>query len=523
MTAIQSLPGIGSLGVGHHKITKSRANGVVKPIFKKLQAHSEKSSLDLDRGWDEQDEQFTSSGWGAEASSTGITYESAGAGRSLIDVSSPGITPGYVVGGTGVSVAGGRHHHSHSRSISGNSVATSNSGSGAPRVGNTFIHPSKQVPRTSTPPVYANSLASLTAESRDYSPIINEDEDDDDNNTSADHLEEHRDSLNINRPQNHHYYQPPTNYYSHSQPSLGLTRPSPKHRSTSSSFGEGACQLPTLKINTSRSISTSTIAATSTTSTTPAQYPRLSRDASRSDRHADRAVESSSPSNAPSSQKIKSPIRSPTSPVAPMSPIRSSFENGFRLRAKSDLDTVTRAEHLREARRKFEMKEKAKDEKYAREEIRRRERADKKRAQEAERQAAAALREQNAVQARQEAAELEEAMLHNKHRRKISATSSGRPSLSNRPSVTITRPSLSRKNTPTPLEEPEKFASSNYDNLDASHPPAFGNEAGRARGAGFQGAKRSTSAKKKTHSAWHMFLLWLRTKLLRVGRKKKRH
>lgn len=217
-----------------------------------------------------------------------------------------------------------------------------------------------------------------------------------------------------------------------------------------------------------------------------------------------------------------------------MSPLRSSFDSsGFpRLRAKSDLDTATRVDHLREARRKFEMKERAKDEKYAREEIRRRERADTKRAQEAERQAAAALKERSVARAREEAAELEEAMLRKRpshlHRRKISTTSSGRPSLSAaRPSMSMSasaRPSISRRNTSStpfdeePEAEAEKFASSNYDSLDARNPPSFGSEAGHAHGVSFQSTRRTHSAKKKTHSAWHMFLLWLRTKLLRVGK-----
>ncbi|KAG4221210.1 hypothetical protein PC116_g30313, partial [Phytophthora cactorum] len=85
-----------------------------------------------------------------------------------------------------------------------------------------------------------------------------------------------------------------------------------------------------------------------------------------------------------------------------MSPLRSSFDaSGFpRLRAKSDLDTATRAEHLREARRKFELREKAKEEKYAREEIKRRERADNKRALEKEKRAAAMHKEQMAARAR---------------------------------------------------------------------------------------------------------------------------
>lgn len=227
-------------------------------------------------------------------------------------------------------------------------------------------------------------------------------------------------------------------------------------------------------------------------------------------------VESPISSNAASNH-----IASPTSSTAPMSPLRSSFDaSAFpRLRAKSDLDTATRAEHLREARRKFELREKAKEEKYAREEIKRRERADNKRALELERHAALLHKEQMAARARQEAAELEEAMSRGKYNRKYSMNSSGRPSLAIS-RTSMSRPSTSRKNIPSPLgeTETEKFASSNYDSLDARSPPSFGNEAGSAQDVVFQSPRRKHTAKKKTQSTWTMFILWLRTKLLRASK-----
>ncbi|KAK7757087.1 hypothetical protein SLS62_001105 [Diatrype stigma] len=536
------------------------------PILKKFQSNSEKNSLDLDRGWDEQEDQFRhdggGGGWGGASPTKFSFYDSAGAGHSSKDVSSLSSTsvtpPSYVTGngmkirsgvsgGSGSISGGGRryhhHHQHHSRSISGTShisIATSNSGNGTPRVGtSSFVHPFQQIPGSSTPPLYTNSVASLTVDSRDYSPIITED--DDDGNADDDYEDERRDSLSIHRPSHHFHHHPPTNYKSpsQSQPVLGH-RPSLVSQKTSSSFGEGTNPHPPLRINTSRSFlqsGTTTPTATLPPTSVPPGY--ASTSTSRSDIRLERAaagVDSPSSSNAPS---IKHTIIS-TSSIAPpppaMSPIRSSFDSGTfpRLRAKSDLDTATRVDHLREARRKFEMKERAKDEKYAREEIRRRERADTKRAQEAERQAAAALKEQSAARAREEAAELEEAMLRKRpshlHRRKISTTSSGRPSLSAaRPSMSMSmsasaRPSMSRRNTSStpfdeePETETEKFASSNYDSLDARNPPSFGSEAGHAHGVSFQSTRRTHSAKKKTHSAWHMFLLWLRTKLLRVGK-----
>ncbi|KAJ2982914.1 hypothetical protein NUW58_g6344 [Xylaria curta] len=200
-----------------------------------------------------------------------------------------------------------------------------------------------------------------------------------------------------------------------------------------------------------------------------------------------------------------------------MSPLRTSLDGGFpRLRAKSDLDTATRAEHLRAARKKFEIKERAKDEKYAREEIKRRERADNKRALELEKQLAAGYKKQLAAKAREEAAELEEALQRGKHSRKVSIASSGRPSLSMpRPSLTLGRPSTSRKNTSTPLGESEKFMSSSYDNTGPRSPPIAGVEAGAAHSARLA-PKRKSKAKKKTQGAWTAFILWLRTKLLRM-------
>lgn len=587
MASIQSFSGFGSsYGMGGHKRIGKPKTKVVKPILKKLQSHSEKNSLDLDRGWDEQDERFGNyNAVGGATTPTGSTfYDTAGAGRSLKDVSSldaSGITSSsnginIGIGSGGMSSGGGgrryhhhHHHGQHARSISGTShasVATSNSGgnSNHHRVGGAFVHPFQQLPGSPTPPLYTNSAASLTVDSRDYSPTITEDDDDD----AADYMDEQRDSLNMQRPLNpnpnlnlNQNPTPPKSFYSpsQSQPILGLHRPSLASHRTSSYSGDGNSSQPPLRINTSRSflksatsapapaaITTTNVSATSAPTSHPTSHPisakssttrfaNASSTTTRSDIHIDQAA-------------VDSPLISPSTSIAPMSPLRSSFDfdGGFpRLRAKSDLDTATRAEGLRAARRKFELKEKAKEEKYAREEIKRRERADNKRAQEAERQAAAALREEKAARARQDAAELHEAMLLRKqqqqqthhhhghgyhHRRKVSGTSSGRPSMSTiaRPSMSGTRPSTShnRNNgggggaSPTPLEDIEKFVSSNYDSLDARSPPAFGDEAGTASTAASTGggARRSNTAKKRTHSAWHMFVLWLRTKLLRVGK-----
>ncbi|KAL7620847.1 hypothetical protein AAE478_009845 [Parahypoxylon ruwenzoriense] len=481
MASIQTLSGFGSYTSGNkgNKISKSRARTAVKPILKKL-SQSEKNSLDLDRGWAGQDGYYRSQdGWG------GI-YEQTGKDTSLMFNEAVGT----------------RRYNNHSRSISGAShISVATSGSSGPRhqVGAPFVHPFQQTPRTSTPPLsYANSLTSVVD--------ITEDDDDDNNNSSSlDITHTQRNSLQIH---------PVNNSQSHSQPSLSLRRPSLASSQRTSSYSDvnnahpssphPSHHPPSLRINTSRAISN-----------TPAHSSRLANVSSRSDLNLDCMLETpTSPSNAASNY-----IASPASSAAPMSPLRSSFDaSGFpRLRAKSDLDTATRAEHLRVARRKFELRERAKEEKYAREEIKRRERADNKRALELERRAAAVYKEQMAVRARQEAIELEEAISRGKHSRKYSAERSNRPSLAIS-RTSMSRPSTSRKNAPSPPGDSEKFASSNYDSMDARNPPSFGNEAGGAQGVIFQSTKRKNTAKKKTQSTWTMFILWLRTKLLRVGK-----
>lgn len=467
--------------------------------------------MDLDRGWAEQDEPYRSrDGWGV-----GGVKAAAAAAAAAGAVGGGGFyeQPGKDTSLTFSEVVGPRRYN-HSRSISGTShisVATSSSSGPRHPAGAPFVHPFQQTPRTSTPPLsYANSQTSFVD--------ITED-DGTSHNTSLD-------SANAHGPSNGLHIHP-VNPHSHSQPSLSVRRPSLASSQRTSSFSDvnnahstspHPSHPPPLRINTTRSVSA-----------TPAQSSRLANVASQSDLHLDSMLDSMlespvspSPSNPPSNH-----IGSPASPAAAMSPFRASFDTaGFpRLRAKSDLDTATRAEHLREARRKFELREKAKEEKYAREEIKRRERADNKRALEIEKQekhAAALHKEMMAAQARAESSEIREAMARGKHNRKFSGTSSGRPSLA-MSRTSISRPGTSRKNAPSPLaegglEEAEKFASSNYDSLDARSPPAFGHEAGGAEEVIFKTPGRKNTAKKKTQSTWTMFILWLRTKLLRVSK-----
>jgi hypothetical protein len=58
--------------------------------------------------------------------------------------------------------------------------------------------------------------------------------------------------------------------------------------------------------------------------------------------------------------------------------------------------------------------------------------------------------------------------------------------------------------------------SNSYDNTDPLDPPAQG--AANIDSIQFASPKRKNTAKRKTQSAWTAFVLWLRTKLLRMGK-----
>ncbi|KAI8955505.1 hypothetical protein F4801DRAFT_268640 [Xylaria longipes] len=517
MASLQSISSFGPHGT-KYKIGKSKPKSAVKPILKKWsQSEKEKKSVDLDRGWDEQDVQHRSTqGWG-RSSSLSFYDQASGNPDAVTTVVGVG-TPGTGGVGVGLGVLGSAtttRRYNHSRSISGTSHAsgtTNNSSNGIPaprQAGATFVHPFQQTPRTSTPPLlsYANSLASI-ADTRDYSPTIITEDDNDDSGDLAGGIET---QTNQQHPNSSGVYSHHTNYFGNSnslsQPTLML-QPLGSQCTSSTDISDTNSPKPPpqppLRISTSR------------TSSIPTHSSRLANVSSRSDLRLDRIVDSPvSPSKAPAT------VTSPSSSIPPMSPLlRTSLDGAFpRLRAKSDLDTATRAEHLRAARRKFEIKERAKDEKYAREEIKRRERLDNKRALELEKRLAAHHKEQLAAMAREEAAELEEALQRGKHNRKISVASSGRPSLSiPRPSLSLGRPSMSRKNTSNQMGESEKFMSSAYNSTGPRSPPTHGMEAGTAHSVRFTSPKRKSKAKKKTQGAWTAFILWLRTKLLRIGK-----
>ncbi|KAK8113469.1 hypothetical protein PG984_013995 [Apiospora sp. TS-2023a] len=541
MTSVQTFSGLKSIR-SSEKMHRSRSK-VVKPILKKFSSQSEKNSLDLDRSWDEQDEAFryqsSTGAWEASVDdfyATGINRTSSTKDVSFALGSEP----------TGrSSLSSMRFNPHHSRSISGTShvsVATSGSGSAAtagvvgatsssvaPR---TFMHPFQQIPRTATPPIpYANSLASSYVDNRDCSPTITEDEDYSSTNydltdPTTSHVSLNQCNNNSSSMTNIQYRQQQllqqvstSNLNSRSQPSLNSSPSSSRRPTLTSHRTTSYSEIPrshpsSLRINTT---------AANSISTTPVRSSRLANVSSQTDLTTVEVSTSGSPSHPPL-QKFSSPSSTVSSSISPV--MRSSFEavNFPRLRTKSDLDTATRQDHLREARRKFEAREQAKEEKHAREQIKRREREDNKRALEAERQAKAQRKEREAARLAEEAAEMAEAALpHNKqHNRKSSGNSSGRPSTSRmRSSRTISQQLQQREREQleqqqAQAQDPEKFASGNYESMETRTPPAFGQRAGTARTPSYEAPRRTQTAKRKTHGAWTAFILWLRTRLLRL-------
>ncbi|OHW93154.1 hypothetical protein CSPAE12_08102 [Colletotrichum incanum] len=454
---------------GPVKLSKSRSKPVVKPILKKL-SHSEKNSLDLDRGWDEQQTTF-----GHYGGSLGREREGSFGGRDVsFSISATELNHSSSIGN-------GRSKFSHARSTSGTShVSVATSGSG--HRNGSFVHPFQQTPRTSTPPLsYANSLASIEQGSsnsnannpgvpgpRDYSPTITEDDDD---------------------LLDQHYLHHRSNYHAATSSSIPITsnpsssyprRPSLASRTSSLSDINNHTGPPSLRINTSR---TNSNAASS----------RLVHVSSHSDiNQSGRISESTAPNTAP----VLSPLSSasPSTSVTAMSPLRTSLE-GFRLRSRSDLDSNYHQERIRLERHRWEEKERLKNEKRDKEEMRKRERADIKEAQRHE-------REQQQMMKR----EAKEAA------RKQSFSHSARNSSSD-----IIRPSISRKKTAPDAEKLAMgaaegsvgFASRNYESTDQGQAPV-------ADEAMFEGPRRSLTAKRKTQGAWTSFVLWFRTRILRL-------
>ncbi|KAL0935396.1 uncharacterized protein CTRU02_209987 [Colletotrichum truncatum] len=451
-----------SAGSAPGKLSKSRSKTVVKPILKKL-SHSEKNSLDLDRSWDEQ------TSFGNYGGSLGREKEGSFGGRDVsFSISATDLNTGN---------GNGRSKFSHARSTSGTShVSIATSGSG--HRNGSFVHPFQQTPRTSTPPLsYANSFASFdqgnNSGPRDYSPTITEDDDD--------LLEQHYSSHRSN-------YVTPSSTTIVNNPTSYPRRPSLASRT--SSLSDIHTGPPSLRLNTSR-----------TNSNTASS--RLVHVSSHSDiniigRKSESAAVSST---APTFSTLST--TSPSTSATAMSPLRTSLE-GFRLRSRSEIDSNFHQERIREERRRWEEKERAKEAKKAREDMRKRERENFKEAQRYEKEQHMLHQEQQA-QAKREAKDAA---------RKQSFTISARNSSSE-----MIRPSISRKKTAPDAEKVAMgelgFASRNYESTNQGQAPV-------ADEATIDGPRRSLTAKRKTQGAWTSFVLWFRTRILRLNNMAKR-
>lgn len=509
-----------SFGGAPNKITKHRgkmqvAMQAVKPaagILKKL-SHSEKNSLDLDRGWEQQSaQQLEHHQWGL-AGGQGQYGSRAGSAKdvafalappSLVELDGVGGVGGGAAGGVGVGGGGlgmgmgmgssssstvVRSKFQHGRSASQASTGSTSRGA--------FVHPFQQTPRTSTPPLsYAASLASFD-NARDYSPTITENDDDE-----------------LTHPLSLlHHPPPPTLSQSN------LRRPSLASQRTSSLSDITSPSAAPLRVITGR--------------TTPALARRgpgsLAASASQSDLHLHTTLDSPLTGTVLIAPSITSPTSSLS--AAPMSPLRSSLDAvGFpRLRSRSDLDPMVRPADVREARRRFEERERAKEEKHDREMIRKRERRDNKQASKIEKES-----RKNSM------SEVDE-YRHNlgKPKRPLAARKSGTPSSA---SATVSAssaggssaqgfwvgPNSSRDALRDELNEKHAagagFASRKYESVPDGQlsPPVFGPTPPPGVGdVRFEQARprRSSNAKRKTQGMWQNFMLWLRTKILRMSGK----
>ena len=437
--------------LGHpNRITKTRGSkAAMKPILKRV-SHSEKNSLDLDRGWEDAIH-YGNHGWGAGARGSSLKSPD-GFGRTGLGLHERGRDVSFSLSATDLDGSGGYGmKYAHARSTSGTSVATAGSGMGA-RSG--FIHPFQQTPRSVTPPLYASSLAEFDGPThpREYSPTITEGDDDD--------VEEAQLRGYYTAP----YAQPP----SLRRPSLGSQR--------SSSQSDLKDPKGGLKVNTARA------------NTLPPQPP-----ASKSDLRLDTFASDPSPTTTTPSKSfsphLTTSFTSPhlsnlaTSPTSPATPtFRSSLEMNFRLRSRSEVDTAARQAHIREARRQFEDKEAQKQ----------------------------AQRDEKAARKRDAAMEREAARLVKMQKRGARERTSG--------SLDV-RPSFARGDTggTSVLEEGRAsgfgapFGASCYEDAEVEDRPDTS-----ARAEEF--AKR-VSTRRRTASVWTSFILWVRTKLLKAGRR----
>ncbi|EHA54269.1 hypothetical protein MGG_01189 [Pyricularia oryzae 70-15] len=448
-----------------NKITKGRGRMVVKPILKKLQSGSEKNSLDLDRGWE--DQQHNWNDYPASRSARDVSFTTPGFMESG-DVGS--LNSGPSLGGKVVDV--GRPKFQHARSPSGAShasVGTTGSGTGPGRGG--FVHPFQQTPRTATPPLlsYAGSMASIDAGAgggcgRDYSPTITENEDDD-----------------------YAYQTGKMHPYSMSQSSL--RRPSlASQRTASFSDMHGVAQSSS-NAKTSRAGSHSAAAGNSGSS---------------------RMVHGGILTSQPSQSFVASPTSSFS--AAPLSPLRTSLEMGLgglapRLRSLSEQQETRGkkppslsdpAEHtrlMRERRAKFDEKERLKAEKAARKQ-----------------------HKHSASQHQSKDAEKRDLEMFQRQKHEAALYSSGsRPGTASGASIIYNRSSINR-----PIYGVDQFPIVTNEKIESNIDSKKGKKSGSfARGAvgaagGFD--PQQQRERKSAKNVWTNFVLWIRTTIFKLKR-----
>ncbi|KAG6010469.1 hypothetical protein E4U21_006471 [Claviceps maximensis] len=492
MASVKAHSGVFNHSTG--KLSKSRSRIVVKPILRKLHSHTDRgSSLDLDRGWDDQPSPGFAAGpdFGTYDSDASYHYTAPAA----VSMRSGRDTVGYAAGALAMSATtdGARGKYSHVRSTSGNSHASSIATSTSGRHGGSFVHPFQQTPQTSTPPLlsYANSRASLdNGFIPGYSPTITEDDDVDDIDpySSFHSTISTRSALSAYsasttpRPSLYQsaYFQHPN----HRRPSVVSHRASSvsdgnqtTRVSATRSISSQARPLGITSVNQSRS-ELNTSALSSLVPESPLASIAPSGD-------ADATVLSTSQTNVTSSS------------ASPMSPLRHSLDmGGFRLRSRSELDTSTHQEQVLEARRKFEAKERAKREKYAREQHRKRERAESKETHRMDK-------------------------THSRLRNESTGNGSVSSSTTSSDSDIHMTSSSSRHGAKfDDAREKIDFAAHGYDSThDRQTTPVRADDVHFSSSKRVRTAKTAKAAKHKTVGVWTAFVLWLRTRLLKIGRR----
>lgn len=312
----------------------------------------------------------------------------------------------------------------HARSTSGTSQFSTATSASGPRSGS-FVHPFQQTPRPYTPPLAANNSYQNSLredELSGYSPALTEDEE-----------------------QN------------------GSRVP---YRTTSSGLAT--------TITSSSANRTPSLTRVSTSSNTLSNGSKPLRVQTKQQTSASRLAKASHTSL--SSTLVLSPdYSSPTDTMSPVSAIRNSVDLGFRLRSRSDAHH-TNPETIEEARRRWDMEQRAKEEKYAKEEIRKRE--------------------------KQHKAEAKDRMGQGHHRR--SSASEATRSKRSKSDLTI-------------HQEKSGIFGQEYTSTTVDVPPVMDDTFGQPK------QPRTTSAthnaKKKANSSFHAFLMWLRTRILRIKKR----